>query len=273
MPVALTLVAGSVIVVAIFVAWAVDGFGALGHEYTTAIGFTLVAVGTQVILGSFFIGLLTMRTSDVSLGRAVRTRLGRFEAPVSDVYRARFIDLDACADAIADAAPASTILEIGCGDGQLATRLLDRFPDATYEGIDVAPEVGRLYDGEAGRARFRTVDSQAFREATAARFDLVVLVDVLHHVPVEARGALLDDVRELTAPGGTYVVKEWARSRTPAHLAAWASDRILTGDRVAYLDRHELRTLLTTRFPQDDEVISTVIPPRPNNELLGLRRR
>ena len=50
--------------------WALDGFGALAHEYATAIGFTLVAVGTQVILGSFFVSLLTMRTAEQS--RAVR---------------------------------------------------------------------------------------------------------------------------------------------------------------------------------------------------------
>jgi hypothetical protein len=60
------LLAGVVTVTTIFVAWAVDGFGALSHEYATAIGFTLVAVGTQVMLGSFFLGLLTMRTTEPS---------------------------------------------------------------------------------------------------------------------------------------------------------------------------------------------------------------
>ena len=60
--------------IVIFVAWALDGFGALGHEYTTAFGFTLVAVGTQVILGSFFLGLLTMRTSEASRASVVAVR-------------------------------------------------------------------------------------------------------------------------------------------------------------------------------------------------------
>jgi len=60
------LLAGIVTLLAIFVSWAVGGFGALSHEYATAIGFTLVAVGVQVVLGSFFLGLLTMRTTDPS---------------------------------------------------------------------------------------------------------------------------------------------------------------------------------------------------------------
>ena len=60
------LLAGLVTLAVIFVGWAIDGFGALAHEYATAIGFTLVAVGAQVILGSFFLGLLTMRTTEPS---------------------------------------------------------------------------------------------------------------------------------------------------------------------------------------------------------------
>jgi hypothetical protein len=60
------LLAGVVTLAVIFVAWALDGFGALSHEYATAIGFTLVAVGTQVMLGSFFVSLMTMRTGEPS---------------------------------------------------------------------------------------------------------------------------------------------------------------------------------------------------------------
>jgi hypothetical protein len=62
----IVLLAGMVTVTVIFVSWAFDGFGALSHEYATAIGLTLVAVGVQVILGSFFLSLLTMRTTEPS---------------------------------------------------------------------------------------------------------------------------------------------------------------------------------------------------------------
>jgi hypothetical protein len=68
---AVLVLAGSAIVAVIFVSWALDGFGALSHEYLTAFGFTLVAVGTQVVLGSFFLGLLTMRTASASRARLV----------------------------------------------------------------------------------------------------------------------------------------------------------------------------------------------------------
>jgi glycosyltransferase involved in cell wall biosynthesis len=65
------LLTGLLTVTVIFLKWAINGFGALSHEYATAIGFTLLAVGTQVILGSFFLGLLTMRTAEPSRARVV----------------------------------------------------------------------------------------------------------------------------------------------------------------------------------------------------------
>jgi len=53
--------AGAGVLLWIFVEWANGGFGPLRHEYATALGFTLVALGVQIVFGSFFIGVLTMR--------------------------------------------------------------------------------------------------------------------------------------------------------------------------------------------------------------------
>lgn len=208
----------------------------------------------------------------MSIGRTVRAHLGRYEAPVSDFYRRRFIDLDACVEEIGRHVRATTILEVGCGDGQMASRLLSQFPESSYVGIDVAPEVGHLFDGDADRASFRSIDSRAYRSQTAARFDLVLLVDVLHHVPEGARSALLDDVRELTTPGGHYVVKDWVTSRSLVHAAVWASDRVLTGDRVRYFAPSELDSLVPSLFPNDLLRSRSHVLPNDNNVLLIYQR-
>jgi len=52
---------GAGVLLWIFVEWAHAGFGPLRHEYATALGFTLLALGVQIVFGSFFIGVLTMR--------------------------------------------------------------------------------------------------------------------------------------------------------------------------------------------------------------------
>jgi 2-polyprenyl-6-hydroxyphenyl methylase/3-demethylubiquinone-9 3-methyltransferase len=207
----------------------------------------------------------------VGIGRAVRTRLGRFEEPVSDRYRSFFVDLDDCARILAEHLSARSILEVGCGDGQLASALVARFPQARYVGIDIAPDVGRLYHGDPERASFASVDSRTFLDGTSERFDLVLVVDVLHHVPHAMREDVLDDVRALTVDGGHYAVKDWIRSRSLAHAAAWASDRLLTGDRVAYFEEDELRAL-ARRHPGDELTIQARVRPRCNNLLLVHRR-
>ena len=75
------LLTGTAMLLVIFVGWAIHGFGALSHEYASALGFTLVALGTQVVLGSFFLGLLTMRTTDPSHAAVVSSPGSAFEAP------------------------------------------------------------------------------------------------------------------------------------------------------------------------------------------------
>lgn len=54
--------AGAIVLLVVFLRWAHAGFGPLGDEYPTALGTTLLGLGIQVVFGSFFIGLLTMRT-------------------------------------------------------------------------------------------------------------------------------------------------------------------------------------------------------------------
>ena len=56
------MLVGAGVLIAVFVRWAHAGFGALGDEYPTALGVTLAGLGVQAIFGSFFIGLLTMRS-------------------------------------------------------------------------------------------------------------------------------------------------------------------------------------------------------------------
>jgi 2-polyprenyl-6-hydroxyphenyl methylase/3-demethylubiquinone-9 3-methyltransferase len=206
----------------------------------------------------------------VRLGAAVRTRLGRWEIPAADAYRSIFINLEDAATLVSSVCPAARILEIGCGDGSFGQRLLDRYPDAEYVGIDIAAAPGRLFRGDPSRAVFQSASSREFREQAPAPFDLVLLVDVLHHVPVALREDLLRDVQLLTRPGGHYVVKEWEPTRTLGHWAAWAADRFLTGDRIQHVSSTELKAQLGSLLG-DPLVIEARIPPRRNNYLLGYR--
>jgi SAM-dependent methyltransferase len=67
----------------------------------------------------------------------------------------------------------ATVLDVGCGDGLLASLILARRPDLTIHGIDVAARPGAhipitLFDGSV----IPHEDGQ---------YDVVLFVDVLHH--------------------------------------------------------------------------------------------
>lgn len=209
----------------------------------------------------------------MGFGSAVRRRLGRFEIPAADLYRGRFINLDDLAATLASLRPAKRIMEIGCGDGTLAQRLVAAFPDAEYVGIDVAPTPGRLFRGDRGRVSFHSMPSHEWLAAHPDdRFDLVVIVDVLHHVPQEYRVPLLRDAATLAGTGGLVAVKDWERGRGVPHLMAYTADRYVSGDRtVRFPSRAELQSLLAEGLPGWSVALEARIPPRRNNVLWVMR--
>ncbi len=210
----------------------------------------------------------------MSVGTAVRHRLGRWEIPAAELYRGRFIDLDDLATKVGVLAAPQRILEIGCGDGSFAQRLTETFPAAEYVGIDIAATAGRLYRGDPDRAAFRTVLSGDLIAEGSAVFDLVVIVDVVHHIPPEDRLGVLRDAARLTAPGGMLMVKDWERGRGLSHYAAFFADRVISGDKsVDFPTPQELRTLLATALPEFVVHATDRIAPRRNNILYAMTRQ
>lgn len=202
----------------------------------------------------------------MAIGSFIRRLFGPFERQISDAYRAIFLDVDAYVENIRDWVPAPRrILEVGCGEGAVSERLAWAYPDAEIVGIDIAANVGRLYAGPPGRVRFvqRTIDD--FAADAPGSFDLIVLSDVLHHVPLDLRRGLLDTIRTLLAPGGSFAFKEWERTRTPIYWLCYFSDRWITGDRIRYLSRAELHDTIRRSFGETALVEERRVAPWRNN--------
>jgi 2-polyprenyl-6-hydroxyphenyl methylase/3-demethylubiquinone-9 3-methyltransferase len=209
----------------------------------------------------------------VGIGTTIRHSLGRFEVPAAELYRACFINLDALGRLIAGLAAPGRILEIGCGDGAVGQRLTLVFPEAEYLGIDPAPTAGRLYHGDPARAVFRSITSAELAAEGPDPYDLVLFVDVLHHIPAPVRPGVLGDAAALTAPDGVLLVKEWERDRPVfGRLAYWA-DYYITGDKdVDFMTSAELRSLLAGSLPDFTVYAEDRVPPWRENVLMALRR-
>lgn len=208
----------------------------------------------------------------MGFGTTVRHRLGPLEPRVAEAYRGRFIDLDDFARSVASLTRPRRIVEVGCGDGAVADRLCREFPEADYLGIDIAPSPGRLFTGDRKRAEFRSQSSGALLAEQPEPYDLVMLVDVFHHLPDPLRLPTLRDLVALAAPGGLIIVKDWERAATLGHLACYVSDRYISGDStVRYATRSELLNEIATAIPTASLVCEARIPPRRNNIMFALR--
>jgi SAM-dependent methyltransferase len=152
---------------------------------------------------------------------AVLTRL-TFHGPLSEGRAARFTER------LTRTKP-STVLDIGCGWGELMLRILSAVPEATGLGLDT--DEGDLARGrEAAKAR-GLGDRVAFvRESgvgtTRGPADLVLCVGASHALseaePPEHTPAALQVLRRLVTPAGRVLLGEgfWQRPPADAELAA-----------------------------------------------------
>lgn len=102
-------------------------------------------------------------------------------------------------DLPADAA----ILDVGCGTGEISSRLAETFPAATITGVDVLAVhidyASKRFAALAPRLSFRTGDAYALDVADAS-FDLVVCRHMLQSVPYPER--IVAEALRVLKPGG-----------------------------------------------------------------------
>lgn len=106
--------------------------------------------------------------------------------------------------------PPRRALDLGTGTGKGAVVVAERFPDAEVVGVDLAPEMvaeaRRVVPAALGeRIRFEVADAADLPFEDGA-FDLVVLLNMI---------PFFDELRRVTAPGGTLVVSSAFGPETP----------------------------------------------------------
>jgi SAM-dependent methyltransferase len=102
--------------------------------------------------------------------------------------------------------PPASVLEVGCGEGELAYEL----SAAGYDVIAIDPEAPQ-------GPIFRPVKLEEFDGS--APFDAVVASLSLHHI--EDVAAAVDKIADLLAPEGVLVLNEWDRDRFRGTTARW----------------------------------------------------
>ncbi|PZF80961.1 class I SAM-dependent methyltransferase [Jiangella anatolica] len=98
-------------------------------------------------------------------------------------------------------AGAVTALDIGCGTGGLLRRLARVLPEVT--GIEPDPGTAKKAAASTRDLSNVTVVQSAFPTSEHARFDVVSMVAVLHHLPLHQG---IRAAQEVVAPGGRLII-------------------------------------------------------------------
>ena len=121
-------------------------------------------------------------------------------------FRAATVDL-------AGISPGATVLEVGCGTGDvaIAARAQAGSGGAVY-GIDPAPEMIAVARAKATRAQ-QAVDFQVgVIEALAfpdASFDIVISSLMMHHLPDDLKPRGLAEILRVLKPGGSLLIVDF----------------------------------------------------------------
>ncbi|MGB8253465.1 MAG: class I SAM-dependent methyltransferase [Anaerolineaceae bacterium] len=111
------------------------------------------------------------------------------------------------------------LLDLGCGNGNLAHWLADQKYHGWYTGVDQSDEL--LQQAESGGERFAFLkadlaQSDWLAELPTQPFDLVTAFAVLHHLPGEGlRIRLLREIKRLLAPDGEFIHSVWQFNSSP----------------------------------------------------------
>lgn len=112
-----------------------------------------------------------------------------------------------------------SVLDVGCGTGELERLVHERYPQARLVGIDVTPQMLAV-----AREKFRDVPGMTFLLVQAealpfapARFDVVVSCNMLHHV--RAVDVALQEWIRVLRPRGQLVIVDWCRDAWHCRLA------------------------------------------------------
>jgi SAM-dependent methyltransferase len=134
-----------------------------------------------------------------------------------------------------------SILDLGCGNGELVRQLMRRGHRGPYTGLDFSLpllEVARhgWEDAPATfvRADLASPDWDKKIAASARPFDLVTAFASLHHIPgSETRLAILHKIHALLAPGGKFIHSEWQflnSEKLRARIQPWAEIGLTAAD-------------------------------------------
>ena len=136
--------------------------------------------------------------------------------------RAEVHDYDELQEQVVQATAGTTprsILDLGVGAGETATRVLKMHPGSTLVGIDSSPEMLRGAARNLPQDRVTLLLQELDAPLPDQRFDLVVSALAIHHLEGRLKGKLFGDIAHVLVPGGRFVMGDVVVPEDPSEVS------------------------------------------------------
>jgi hypothetical protein len=198
----------------------------------------------------------------MSIGKLVRRVLGkRLFARLAHYYRRFFVDLKVAAEVITDhIPPKASILDIGGGDGALLNEFITLRPDVRITAVDIADEIGTaiLEEHRLKVRLFPKTSTFDDHELFSENYDVVLLSDVMHHIPVDERIAFIDQICLIFSEKPFILIIKDLEPGYFKTFLGFISDRYISGDRnTKFVSSHDLKKMVGSRARKFDTCIIT----------------
>lgn len=153
------------------------------------------------------------------------------------LYKRIFFDMKNFARTMPVLEPGAVLLDIGSGDGEPMNYILGRYPETKVVMTDIGPHIGTFLDDHL-RSKVEILPKTSVKElikAGAVKPDYILIMDVLHHIPKEARSDFLKDIKQLI---GKRACKIIIKDNEPGHFRTtlgYISDVYVSGDKNTHL--------------------------------------
>ncbi len=152
-------------------------------------------------------------------------------------HRTRICPLELVA---AQVPPGASALDIGCGTGLMLNALAAGGQISAGLGFDASPGAISAATAAAARLGPRGATPPAFEHRRVEQgvpeggFDVVMLIDVMHHVHPAARRGLIADAASRVVPGGRFIYKDMVDRPRWRALANQAHDLVMARQLIRY---------------------------------------
>lgn len=157
------------------------------------------------------------------------------------------------------------VLEIGCGFGLFGCYFAAKDNRVEWTGLDLDAgriDMARKASERLGitNTRFAVADAREHLKLNE-RFDAIVMMDLLHHIPDEAKRQLLHTVLDRLAPDGVLIIKDVTRRPWWKMAFTWILDVLMTRSfDMWYWNPDEFRKVIDGRFGMETYPIHDWLP-------------